>query len=113
MRAVIIVVSLMVLLPTGYVLCQIFAPELVDVRFRAYSNFYRDIQPGMTREDVYALMDRHYPASGGRKKPKVFEDIPPRLGFFMNPEGSSEPNCEGIFLTMEQGKVVEKDYARD
>jgi hypothetical protein len=40
-------------------------------------------------------------------------DTPDGLGFFMNPEASREPNCEGIFLRLEQGRVTKKTYSPD
>ncbi len=88
-------------------------PWLVDVRFRAYRNFYREIRIGMARSQVMALVQRHYPAGGPRWIPKVMEDTASRLGFFMNPEGSREPNCEGIFLTMADDRVAKIDYSAD
>ena len=45
--------------------------------------------------------------------PKVLEDSDTRLDFFMNPERSTEPNCEGIFLQMQENKVVKKSYSAD
>lgn len=35
------------------------------------------------------------------------------LSFFMNPETSREPNCEGIFLTLEASRVTKKVYSAD
>jgi len=88
-------------------------PWLTDARFRAYRSFYQDLKPGMTRDEVLARVESHYPASGERKAPKVMEDTPERLGFFMDPEHSREPNCEGIFLSLREGKVVSKGYSPD
>jgi hypothetical protein len=111
-RALMIVLALVLLLPAGFVFVA-FHPELVDGRFRTYKVFYRDIQVGMTREQVLAAMERRYPSDGPRKRPTIMDDTPTRLGFFMNPETSREPNCEGIFLTLKQGRVIKKDYAQD
>lgn len=111
-RALMIVLGLAFLLPAGFVFVASH-PELIDGRFRTYKAFYRDIQIGMTRDEVLSVLDRHYPASGIRQRPKTIADEPERLGFFMNPEGSREPDCEGIFLTLEQGRVSKKDYSPD
>jgi hypothetical protein len=111
-RALMIVLALVCLIPAGFVLVALH-PELVDGRFRTYKAFYRDIQIGMTRDEVLAVLDQHYPASGARQRPKIMEDEPESLGFFMNPERSREPNCEGIFLRLEQGRVTKKDYSPD
>jgi hypothetical protein len=67
----------------------------------------------MTRDEVYAALDHRYPKSGARKRPNVMEDTATNLGFFMNPETSREPNCEGIFLKFEKGRVKSKVYSPD
>ena len=99
-------------LPAVYVFLG-FHPELVDARYRTYKAFYSDIRQGMTREEVLSLVDRLYPSTGPRQRPKIMEDTPERLGFFMSAETSIEPNCEGIFLTLQGGRVSRKEYVRD
>lgn len=99
-------------LPAAYVYLA-FHPELIDARYRTYKAFYGDIREGMTREEVLSLVDRHYPLSGPRQPPKIMQDTPERLGFFMTAETSFEPNCEGIFLTLQGGRVSRKDYSPD
>jgi hypothetical protein len=94
--ALMILLALVFVAPAGYVFLA-FHPELVDGRFRTYKAFYRDIQIGMTRDDVIAALNRHYPKSGPRQRPKVMDDTTNSLGFFMNPETSREPNCRDIF----------------
>jgi hypothetical protein len=111
-RALMIMLTVVFLIPAGFVFAA-FHPELVDGRFRTYKAFYRDIQIGMTRAQVLAAMEQRYPADGPRKRPKTMDDTPTSLGFFMNPETSREPNCEGIFLTLEQDRVTKKDYSPD
>jgi hypothetical protein len=111
-RALMIVLALVFLLPAGFVFVA-FHPELVDARFRTYKAFYHDIQVGMTREQVLAAMAQRYPADGPRKRPKIMEDTPTSLGFFMDPETSREPNCEGIFLTLETNRVTKIVYSAD
>lgn len=111
-RALMIFWALVCLIPAVYVFLA-FHPALVDSRFRTYKRFYSDIQVGMTREQVLAAMERRYPAEGPRKRPTVMRDEPGRLGFFMNPETSSEPNCEGIFLTLESNRVTSVVYSAD
>jgi hypothetical protein len=107
-----LLLTLVFLAPAGYVFLA-FHPELVDGRFRTYKKFYRDVQIGMTREQVLAAMERRYPAAGRRKRPKIMDDTPSSLGFFMNPESSREPNCEGIFLTLDKGHVTKIVYSPD
>ena len=111
-RALMIVLALVFLLPAGFVFVA-FHPELVDARFRTYKAFYHDIQVGMTREQVLAAMVQRYPADGPRKRPKIMDDTPTSLGFFMDPETSREPNCEGIFLTLETNHVTKVVYSAD
>lgn len=104
--------ALVFIAPATYVFLA-FHPELVDGRFRTYKAFYREIQVGMTREQVYSALERRYPRDGPRQPPKVLNDTPDGLGFFMNPETSREPNCEGIFLTLERNRVTKKQYSPD
>jgi hypothetical protein len=111
-RVILIVVTLVLLAPSG-LLTVMLKPELVDARFRTYKRLYRDIQIGMTRSEVMELVRHHYPSDGKRLEPKVMEDSTNGLGFFMNPEQSREPNCEGIFLQMQEDKVVKKQYSAD
>jgi hypothetical protein len=71
------------------------------------------VEIGMTRSDIINLVASHYPDDGLRLAPTVMDDTPTSLGFFMNPEDSREPNCEGIFLVLQDGKVVSKSYSND
>jgi hypothetical protein len=41
--------------------------RLIDARFRAYRAFYRDIQVGMTRDQVPATRAHRYPTNAPRK----------------------------------------------
>jgi len=86
---------------------------LVDDRFRTYKQLFGDIEVGMSRAKVMTLVDQHYPSEGERLRPNIIEDSDKKLSFFMNPEDSAEPNCEGFFLEMQDNKVVRKSYARD
>lgn len=88
-------------------------PALFDARFHAFQGFYDDILVDMTRDEVNSLLERHYPKQGARQRPNIIEDASGRLGFFMNPETSREPNCEGIFLTFKDGRVAEIKYLAD
>jgi hypothetical protein len=91
---------------------SILNPGILDARFRAYQRFYSDISPGMSRGQVIALRDRHYPAHGPREAPELFEQEG-RFYFFMSREGKREPNFEGIFLTMCNNTVIGKHYSPD
>ena len=112
LRILMIAVTLILLVPAGLVLHALY-PELLDNRFRTYKKFYADIQVGMAREQVFATMARHYPRNGVRESPTILQDTPTALNFFMNPETSTHPNCEGIFLTMEEGRVTNRKYSPD
>lgn len=111
-RSLLILVALVLLAPSGLALV-VLKPELVDARVRTYKRFYRDIQVGMTRPEVMELVDRHYPPRGDRLRPEVIKDSDGQLGFHMNPEDPSGPNCEGIFLKMREDRVVNKTYSAD
>lgn len=105
-------VSLLCFAP-GIFLLLMLKPELIDARFRTYKAFYRDIEIGMKREDLDALLERRYPAGGERQRPKLMNNAADAVGYFMNPEESTEPNCEGIFLKLKDGRVTEKQYSAD
>ncbi|MHA3774684.1 hypothetical protein ACXR0O_24440 [Verrucomicrobiota bacterium sgz303538] len=111
-RNALLVAGLVCFVPAAY-LFVLTHPEFVDARFRAYKTFYNGIREGMTREEVFALLDLRYPPDGPRQRPKVMADEPGNLGFFMSPETSREPNCEGIFLTLHDSHVVKKYYSAD
>lgn len=111
-RSILIMASVVLLAPAGLALIC-FKPELVDGRYKTYKQFYRDIHTGMSRSEVMALVEKHYPETGQRLLPKVIDDSEGRLAFHMNPEGEREPNCEGICVNLQQGKVVYKFYSRD
>jgi len=111
-KATMFVLAVLFVLPAGYLIVGL-NPWLVDSRFRTYRAFYRDIGIGMTREQVLSALEHHYPTNGPRKRPKILNDTPEALGFFMNPETSREPNCEGIFITFEQDRVTKKLYSPD
>ena len=111
-RGILIVAALFLLGPSGVALIG-FKPELVDDRLRTYKQLFGDIEVGMSRAEVMTLVDQHYPSEGERLRPDLIEDSDKKLSFFMNPEDSAEPNCEGIFLEMQDNKVMRKSYARD
>lgn len=112
-RAAFSVIGLISLLLPCWLLMAVFFPEWIDGRYRAYRNFYDDISPGMTREQVLASMEKSYPPGGPRKRPRVNADTPENLSFFMDPEGSREPNHEGIILHLSDGRVTRKIYSGD
>lgn len=112
-RGSLAIIAAVCVLAPGYLLAAAFAPQWIDARHRSYLSFYESIQPGMTRFEVLASLERHYPAEGPRQRPKTMKDSAAELGFFMNPEDSYEPNCEGIFLDFADGKVTRKRYSRD
>jgi hypothetical protein len=105
-------VALIFTVPAIY-LFLVLHPQLIDGRYRAYKAFYGDIQVGMTRDQVIAAMEARYPLNGKRQRPKIMQDDSGQLGFFMNPETSREPNCEGIFLSFDNGHVISKTYSPD
>lgn len=105
------VLGVLCVLYPSYILAYVFKPEWIDARFRAYKSFYADLQVGMTRDEVNAALELHDPAEGPRQRLTVMRDTPTELGFFMNPEHSCEPNCEGIFLDLHQNHVTRKRYS--
>ena len=112
-KKLLFLVSSAVFFCPAFLLLLMLYPELVDTRHRAYKRFYQDIRVGMTRDQVFELMDAHYPTRGERLRPTVLYDEPGKLGFFMNPEKQKEPNCEGILLSLREQRVIEKRYSSD
>ena len=112
LKVLLLLVAIVTLTPAGLVVLAAF-PEWVDARFRSYKAFYAEIQPGMTRDEVMALQARVYPDGGPRQKPRIAIEDDTSLTFFMHPEDSTEPNCEGIFLAFKDGKVTSKTYSPD
>lgn len=87
--------------------------QYLDPRYRAFRAFYNSIEVGMTKEDVFDLIKKHYSTSSKRRAPIILENTQNRLKFFMNPEAKTEPNCEGIFLKILENRVTEKEYSPD
>ena len=104
--------ALVLTLPAIYLFLD-FHPELFDARFRTHKAFYRDIQVGMTRDQVLAAMETRYPQNGKRQRPKILENEPGKLSFLMNRERSSRPHLEAIYLSLQNGRVISKDYSPD
>ena len=102
-----------VLLALGVFLSQAVYPEWFDVRIATYKQFYGAVDVGMTRTEVLETKERLYPQGGLRQSPIVIRNTPASLGFHMDMEGADGPNCEGIFLHFEKGRVVRKHYSRD
>ena len=98
--------------PTGILLAG-RNPWLVDARYRNYLKFYWSIRQNMTHAEVIAVMNDFYPPHDVRLAPIIFEDNSSSLSFYMNPEDKSEPNTEGIFLKMEDGRVADTRYVPD
>ncbi len=88
-------------------------PWMADARFRTYRAFYQDVEVGMSKADVQKLLAEYYPTNGARGYPQTVYDDATQLGYFMNPEHSREPNCEGIFLSLSNSIVVSKSYSAD
>lgn len=112
LRLVFVLLSVLTLAPLALVMASLF-PEWVDARYRSYKVFYAEIQNGMTRDEVLALQSRLYPEGGPRQKPRIIMEDETSLTFFMHPEDSAEPNCEGIFLAFQDGRVTSKTYSPD
>jgi len=110
---ILIAIILIPVIGFAYISISASHPELIDGRFRTYKQFYESIQVGDSKSEVMNKINLHYPEGGKRQSPTVWENTKQSLGFFMNPEKWKEPNCEGILLTLEDGKVVTKEYSKD
>lgn len=112
-RIALVAIGVLCIAAPGYLIVRLYAPHLVDARYRAYREFYDDLEIGMTREQVLAALENHYPTDGPRQRPKPVGHTEDRMGFFMNPEHSHDPNCEGIFLDFSGGQMTRKRYSPD
>ena len=115
-KIIISILSVVILLPVigiSYISIYATCPELIDGRFKTYKQLYKSIQVGDSKSEVMSKINLHYPKEGKRQPPTIWEDTEQSLSMFMAPEKWAEPNCEGIFLTLEDGKVVEKKYSKD
>ena len=110
-RITISIITILFIYPLNAFL-NVYFPEVIDGRYRAYKNFYNEIEVGMKKSEVIALMDKKYPNDGDRGRPKCFDEDG-KLVIFMNPEEYTEPNCEGIILKFTNGNLHEKRYSRD
>ncbi len=79
-----------------------------DPRFAAFHRLYSRIQVGMTRNELQQAIGRVYPANSRRKPPRFHVDEPTQIVLFMENSG-----CEGIILTMANGRVLSKHYSPD
>lgn len=101
-------------IPGAFYLLRALAmkPELVDGRYRSFKKFYRRIEIGMNREEVFRIQGICYPANGSRQAPQMAAGLHD-VWFTLNPEGQREPNCEMFGVRFDQGKVASKSYSRD
>lgn len=90
-----------------------YHPELVDDRFRTYKEFFTDLRPGMSHDDVLFTEQKYYPVNGERDLPRLATDSPVLMTFYMSPENEKSPTRECITLTLDHGKVATKEYTRD
>ena len=97
----------------GTFLLLVFAPELHDSRIRTYKRFHSELRLGMTHAEILAAVEKHYPKNGRRQSPKMSIEGKDYVGFFMNPENSGEPNCEGIFVYLRDGRAERILYSPD
>jgi hypothetical protein len=112
LKVVLVLISFVTLAPAALVLVSMY-PEWVDARYRSYKGFYEGLQLGMTHAEVMDLQAKLYPEGGPRQKPQIIMEDEKNLTFFMHPEHSTEPNCEGIFLVFENGRLKSKTYSPD
>lgn len=112
LKLLLALIALLALTPCWLVLLAMH-PEWTDERYRSYKSFYEGLRLGMTRAEVMDWEQRVYPAQGLRLRPKIMIEDDINLTFFMDPENSAEPNCEGIILAFKEGKLKSKTYSPD
>ncbi|MGC6427492.1 MAG: hypothetical protein ACON5H_10930 [Akkermansiaceae bacterium] len=106
------IMACLAILPVSVFFLLALNPWLVDARFRAFRAFYYDLEEGMTRAEVFAELERHYPESGKRGRPTLNVNKDDQVMFFMNTEDGSH-TCEGVFINLHEGKVTGVSYSCD
>lgn len=89
-------------------------PGLLDARFRPWLGLYGDLKPGMTRSEIDAAIAHHYPVPDSTiPRPRLAVETADSLVFLMSPGPSGSPDCEGIVLSLRDGRLLEKTYSPD
>jgi len=90
----------------------IFAFQFIDFSpVKPFHRFYNSIHDGMTKKEVMAALHFEFPDKGPFPIPVLNEDTN-RLGFILDPTKQAY-NAEGVFLTLQDGRVVSKAYSAD
>ena len=87
-----------------------FFADLTPVK--PYKRFFVGIDNGMTETEVMAVLHREFPQGGHFPVPVLRSDDTNLLMFFLDPKQSAY-NAEGVFVTLQNGKVVAKVYSPD
>lgn len=111
-KVILFVVALVCSIPAMNAVLHYY-PELVDARFRTYKQFYAELAPGMSKEDIIFTEEKYYPVGGERTIPTTASDSPTFMSFAMNPEDSPGPKNETINLRLRDGKLVAKEYVME
>jgi hypothetical protein len=101
----------------GFALIILFGVGILAFHFADFSptkpfrRFYKAVQVGMTKNEVMLAMHSEFPDRGRFPVPVVHEDTN-RLGFILDPTRQAY-NAEGVFLDLQDGRVVRKIYSSD
>lgn len=94
---------------TGFVLMLHFM-DILPVK--PYRRFFAAIQPGMTEQQVMALLGKEFPAGGRLNVPVRRDFAQNEMDFLLDPTESAW-NAECIRIRLSDGRVLSKEYSRD
>lgn len=114
----------LIILPTCYQSARLYshAPDafvshlfhLFDHRYKAFHALFLRISPGMSRHELTQTVKEVYPKQGPRNPPRYWVNETNRIVLFMHAEGHPEPDCEAIFLQLDNGgNITTKGYSAD
>lgn len=106
------IVAFLAIFPVSLFYALALNPWLADARFRAFRSFYDALDEGMTRAEVFDVVEQQYPAHGKRGRPTLNVNKEEQIIFFMNTEDGSH-TCEGVFVNLQDGIVTGVSYACD
>src|SRR2546421_520946 len=79
---------------------------------KPYKRFFAAVRPGMTEQQVTALLSKEFPAGGRLNVPVRRDFAQNEMDFFLDPNESAW-NAECIRIRLSDGRVVSKEYSRD
>lgn len=74
---------------------------------KPFKRFFDAIKPGMTEQEVLTLLHREFPQPGWLSPPVRRDQATNEMDFYLG------QTAEGVFVRLDNGRVVDKQYSRD